>query len=145
MVCLPSASFIPKFKPRLNRPFLATVGTEPGVDFLGGPEDLPGLLAASDYFVVACPLTPVTEGLIGKEQFALMKPDSFLINVSRGEIIQERALYEALRSGRIAGAALDVLIDPNPATRSSNAHSSARVSAIHNNVLPRNVAGGVRS
>jgi phosphoglycerate dehydrogenase-like enzyme len=82
--------------------------TVPGLDFMGGPTDLPRLLATSDYVVITCPLTPATEGLIGSNELRLMQRDSYLVNVSRGRIVQEQAIYEALKSGSIAGAAIDV-------------------------------------
>ena len=66
------------------------------------------LLRDSDYVLVNCPLTAETRGMIGRDQFALMKPDAVLINTARGPIVNEAALIEALQSGRIAGAALDV-------------------------------------
>jgi phosphoglycerate dehydrogenase-like enzyme len=66
------------------------------------------LLRDSDYVLVNCPLTAETRGLLGPEQFALMKPDAVLINTARGPIVNEAALIEALQTGRIAGAALDV-------------------------------------
>ena len=66
------------------------------------------LLRVSDYVLVNCPLTPQTRGLLGKPQFALMKPDAVLINTARGAIVDESALIEALENGRIGGAALDV-------------------------------------
>jgi phosphoglycerate dehydrogenase-like enzyme len=66
------------------------------------------LLRLSDYVLVNCPLTPQTRGLLGKPQFALMKPDAMLINTARGPIVDESALIEALQTGRIGGAALDV-------------------------------------
>lgn len=66
------------------------------------------LLRSSDYVLVNCPLTPQTRGLLGKAQFALMKPDAVLINTARGPIVDQAALIEALENGRIAGAALDV-------------------------------------
>ncbi len=69
---------------------------------------LEDLLRQSDYVLVNCPLTPQTRGLLGKPQFALMKPDAVLINTARGPIVVEGALVEALQTGRIAGAALDV-------------------------------------
>lgn len=69
---------------------------------------LHSLLSESDYILVNCPLTPETRGLLGREQFALMKPDAVLINTARGPIVNEAALVEALQSDRIAGAALDV-------------------------------------
>jgi phosphoglycerate dehydrogenase-like enzyme len=66
------------------------------------------LLGTSDYVLVNCPLTPQTRGLLGKEQFKLMKPDAVLINTARGPIVNQDALIEALQSGLIGGAALDV-------------------------------------
>ena len=66
------------------------------------------LLRRSDYVLVNCPLTPQTRGLLGKPQFALMKPDAVLINTARGPIVEEAALIDALQTGKIAGAALDV-------------------------------------
>jgi phosphoglycerate dehydrogenase-like enzyme len=66
------------------------------------------LLRMSDYVLVNCPLTPQTRRLLGKPQFALMKPDAVLINTARGPIVDEAALIDALQSGKIAGAALDV-------------------------------------
>lgn len=69
---------------------------------------LPELLQQSDFVVLMTPLTPKTMKLMGKEQFALMKPDAFFINASRGQTVDESALVEALLSGRIRGAGLDV-------------------------------------
>jgi phosphoglycerate dehydrogenase-like enzyme len=69
---------------------------------------LEDLLRQSDYVLVNCPLTPQTRGLLGKPQFALMKPEAVLINTARGPIVEESALIDALQTGRIAGAALDV-------------------------------------
>jgi phosphoglycerate dehydrogenase-like enzyme len=66
------------------------------------------LLRRSDYVLVNCPLTPQTRGLLGKTQFALMKPNAVLINTARGPIVDEAALVDALQSGKIGGAALDV-------------------------------------
>ncbi|HEV2273223.1 MAG TPA: NAD(P)-dependent oxidoreductase [Acidobacteriaceae bacterium] len=74
------------------------------------------LLAESDYVLVNCPLTPATRGLLGKEQFALMKRDAVVINTARGPIIDEAALIDALLNKRIRGAALDVFErEPLPA------------------------------
>lgn len=70
--------------------------------------DLPELMSTADYISIHCPLTPQTLGLIGAEQLALVKPDAIVINVSRGKVIQEQALVEALGQGRLRGAALDV-------------------------------------
>jgi phosphoglycerate dehydrogenase-like enzyme len=68
---------------------------------------LPGLLEASDFVVVACPETDETRGLIGARELGLIGPRGFLVNPSRGPIVDERALFEALRDGAIAGAAID--------------------------------------
>jgi glyoxylate/hydroxypyruvate reductase A len=75
---------------------------------------LPELLGQADYLVLAVPHTPETEGLLGRAQFAALKPGAVLINVARGAVIDERALIEALRSGRLGGAALDVLASEPP-------------------------------
>jgi len=87
----------------------------PHVETAGGPANLPELLSISDYIVVTCPLTGETEGLIGAEQFSRMKPEAYLINIARGKIVQEQALYEALRTRQIAGAAIDVWYQYPPA------------------------------
>jgi phosphoglycerate dehydrogenase-like enzyme len=78
--------------------------TQLGVEIVSLEE----LLRVSDYVLVNCPLTPQTRGLLGKPQFALMKPDAVLINTARGAIVDESALIEALENGKIGGAALDV-------------------------------------
>lgn len=72
------------------------------------------LLTTSDIITVHVNLTDRTVGLLGAEQFARMKKGAWLINTSRGEIIQESALLQALESGSLAGAALDVLADERP-------------------------------
>lgn len=66
------------------------------------------LVEQSDIIVLCCPLTPETRGLISRERIARMKPNALLINVSRGPVVDDDALIEALRKGRIGGAALDV-------------------------------------
>jgi D-3-phosphoglycerate dehydrogenase len=71
--------------------------------------EFPALCAASDYLSVHLPLNEATKGLIGSEQFRLMKPECVLINTSRGPVIDEPALVEALRTSQIAGACLDVV------------------------------------
>jgi phosphoglycerate dehydrogenase-like enzyme len=70
--------------------------------------DLHTILRESDYLLVNCALTPETRGLIGAREFDLIKPEAVLVNTARGPIIQQQALIEALESGRIRGAALDV-------------------------------------
>ena len=77
-------------------------------DFLGGPDALEKLLGRADYLVVTSPLTAATRGVLGERELALMKPTAVLVNVARAEIVDEEALYQALRRGTIAGAILDV-------------------------------------
>ncbi|WP_092281763.1 2-hydroxyacid dehydrogenase [Pseudomonas prosekii] len=69
---------------------------------------LPELLQQADFVCLTLPLTAETEGLIGKQQFALMRPETIFINISRGKVVDEAALVEALRSGQIRAAGLDV-------------------------------------
>lgn len=70
--------------------------------------ELDELLTQSDFVVVLAPLTDETRGMLGAEEFAKMKETSIFINVARGEIIDEQALYEALKARKIWGAGLDV-------------------------------------
>jgi phosphoglycerate dehydrogenase-like enzyme len=72
------------------------------------PERLHALLAESDAVVVSCQWTRETTGLIGREAFAAMKPGAILVNVARGEIIDEEALIAALAAGKLRGVVLDV-------------------------------------
>ncbi len=75
------------------------------------------LLKTSDYIIVSIPLNPETHHLIGKKEFKLMKPTAVLINVARGEIIDQEALVEALKNKVIRGAGLDVTTpEPLPST-----------------------------
>jgi D-3-phosphoglycerate dehydrogenase len=76
------------------------------------------LFAASDIVVLACPLDDSTRGLVGPELLQCMKASAFLINVSRGPVVNEQALVEALAGNRLAGAALDVFQE-QPLPRSS--------------------------
>ena len=78
------------------------------VEFVGDPSQLDQVLAAADFVSLHVPLTAQTRHLIDRRAIALMKPTAVLINVARGEIMEEEALVEALRSRRIKGAALDV-------------------------------------
>jgi D-2-hydroxyacid dehydrogenase (NADP+) len=77
------------------------------IDAFYGPEEIGKVAGDLDYFVIVAPRTPQTEKMIGAKVLSSMKPTSFLINLGRGEIVDEDALIQALDSQKIAGAALD--------------------------------------
>lgn len=120
---------------------------------------LAALLAASDVVALACPLNESTRGLIDAAGLARMKPTAWLINVSRGAVIDQPALIAALRERRIAGAALDVFTDqplaaghpllmldnvlPTPHLAGITAQSMRRMSALAVEQLLQMLAGGV--
>jgi glyoxylate/hydroxypyruvate reductase A len=103
---------------RLSRAFgMRTIGVKRsvgedapslGVDEVHSQEGLHGLLPRADFLVLAAPHTPETERAIGAPELALLKPGAVVINVGRGALIDEGALVEALQSGRLGGAILDV-------------------------------------
>lgn len=107
---------------RLVKPFdMVHLGTDPFVH----PEDvaplgiqlvdLEILMRQSDFVCVNCPLTPQTRGMIGERELSWMRPTSYFINTSRGPIVDQSALYRALKESRIRGAALDVFqVEPIP-------------------------------
>jgi phosphoglycerate dehydrogenase-like enzyme len=80
----------------------------PELDAIYRPEELPALLAESDFVVLALPLTEATRDSFGAAELELMKPGAYLINIARGAIVRQQELIAALRAGTIAGAALDV-------------------------------------
>jgi phosphoglycerate dehydrogenase-like enzyme len=82
--------------------------------FQPGSTDLDELLAASDFVSVHCPLTPDTKGLIGARRLSLMKKNAILVNTSRGPVVDEEALADALDAGTIGGAAIDVMCAEPP-------------------------------
>ncbi len=83
---------------------------EDGIAEFGSLQDV---LQRADFLSLHCPLTDETRGLIGTEELAMMKPTAFLINTSRGAVVNEQALADALNNGVIAGAGIDVLeIEP---------------------------------
>jgi len=96
------------FDPYVEAPAMAKLGVEK-------IDTLEHLLARSDIVSLHTPLTDETRGLIGRTAFASMRPGAILINTSRGKVVDEPALIDALRSGRLAGAGLDVLWTEPPA------------------------------
>jgi glycerate dehydrogenase len=90
------------------------VANRPGGSPMPGRLDLDELLAAVDVLSLHCPLTPATQGMIGPSQLARMKRDAVLINTARGALVDAEALADALRGGRLGGAAIDVLSQEPP-------------------------------
>ncbi|MEJ2701248.1 MAG: D-2-hydroxyacid dehydrogenase [Sedimentisphaerales bacterium] len=94
--------------------------------------ELEDVFRESDVVSLHCPLTPQTEKLVSAERLALIKPTAYLINTSRGALIDERALADALNEDRIAGAGLDVLsVEPpdqdNPLLTAKNCHLTPHI------------------
>jgi D-3-phosphoglycerate dehydrogenase len=85
-------------------------GREMGVTLVSTSDDI---FRQADVISLHTPLTPETRGFVNAARLRLMKPTAFLVNFSRGEVIDEKALYQALKTGVIAGAAIDVF-DPEP-------------------------------
>ena len=77
---------------------------------------MPTLLRESDFVTLHSPLTPETTDLISTYELAMMKPEACLINAARGPLIDEDALYVALKEGQIAAAAVDVMVEAAPPT-----------------------------
>jgi len=89
---------------------------DPGPDFVervGKPDELAAFLAEADVVALAVPLTAETEGMIDATALAAMRPGGYLLNIARGQVVDQDALLAALRSGQLAGAGLDVT-DPEP-------------------------------
>ena len=88
---------------------------DPHIDRIYGFDGMLEMLPLCDYVVAAAPLTPETKSLVAHDAFAAMKPSAVILNVGRGPVIDEPAMLEALQSGRIRGAALDVFtVEPLP-------------------------------
>ena len=91
-----------------------TPAPDADASWVGGPQELDTLLSRADYVSLHVPASSETRGLIDAARLARMKPSAYLINVGRGELVDKGALLDALRSGRIAGAGLDVYWDEPP-------------------------------
>ena len=97
---------------------------------------LDGVLGLSDVVSLHVPLTPQTKNMIGAVQLAAMKADAILINAARGGVVDEQALADALRAGRLGGAALDVF-EQEPLT----AEAGAKFAGLPNLILTPHIAG----
>jgi len=103
---------------RANQFGAVTIGTKrdprtgaEAVDECFGPDGLEEVLARSDYLVIACPLTEETRGMIGETALAAMDDDAVLVNIARGEIVDESALADELAADGLRGAALDAFAE----------------------------------
>jgi D-2-hydroxyacid dehydrogenase (NADP+) len=97
----------------------------PGFDRMYGREELIEAVGSFDFFVVLTPYSAATRNIVGAAVFSVMKPGSYFINLARGGVVDEEALMQALESGQIAGAALDVfsqepLPEQHPLWRTKN-------------------------
>jgi phosphoglycerate dehydrogenase-like enzyme len=115
----------------------AAVLDEHHISFFGGVKDLPKLLKESDFLSLHVPLTPQTMHMIDRAAFAQMKKSAFLINVARGELVDEAALLDALRSGQISGAGVDTFADEPLRPESPLLHLPNVIASPH-------IAGGTR-
>lgn len=102
----------------------------------GRAETLDELLGIADVVSLHCPLTKETRGLIGADQFAAMKPGAILVNTARGGIVDEKALADALRSGHLRGAAIDVF-----ASEPIDKATGELFAGLNNLILTPHVAG----
>ncbi len=119
-----------------TRRTLTQAAADPDCDELLPHTRLDRLLAESDYLVLCLPLTPETRQAIGAAELKQMKPTAFLINIARGEVVDQEALIAALKDGTIAGAALDVF-DPEPLPADSP------LWAMENVIVTPHVSGAV--
>lgn len=111
-----------------------------GLARLGGLADLPEVLGDADFVVLAIPLVANTRGLIGERELRAMKSTAYLINVARGGVIDEPALYRALKERTIAGAAIDVWYR-YPAGREPCPPSTEPFHQLDNIIMTPHVAG----
>jgi phosphoglycerate dehydrogenase-like enzyme len=117
----------------------------PHVDSVVDDTGWRALLPEADYVVVAAPLTPQTRAMLGAAELAQMRPSAYLVNIARGEIVDEAALVEALHAGRIAGAGLDVFgQEPLPAGHplwdAPNVFATPHISWSSPAIMPRTFA-----
>jgi phosphoglycerate dehydrogenase-like enzyme len=115
-------------------------------DEVHGSDELEALLPGADALLISLPLTPETDGLIGAKELALLPSGAVLVNVARGPIVDEKALYEALATGRLHAAGLDVwyCYPKDEAERPSTPPSSFPFEELENVVLSPHRGGAAR-
>ena len=102
-------------------------------------EEMAEVIRTADFLSLHVPVTEQTKGLMGKEEFALMQPTAFLINTSRGDVLQEDALVDALKNGQIAGAGLDVFEKEPPDAQNPLFQMANVIATPHTAALTREV------
>jgi phosphoglycerate dehydrogenase-like enzyme len=120
-----------------------SVDGEVGLRWAGGADRLDQLMAESDIVVVSAPLSERTRGMIGEPQLRALGPRGVLVNVGRGPLVDEKALYTALSNRDIAGAAIDVWYD-YPDTDGIGAPSELPFADLDNLVLTPHTSGITR-
>ncbi len=109
-----------------------------GVGEMNGPADLLRVLPLADFVVLTVPLTQETRGLVGEDALRAMKKTAWIVNIGRGEVIQEQVLVRALEGGRIAGAALDCFSqEPLPASSPLWRMENVLITAHYSGHTPR--------
>lgn len=121
-----------------------SVPADIALDWVGGIDELERLMATSDVVVVTIPLDDSTRGIVGADALAAMKPSGLLVNVARGPVVDEDALFAALSSGAIGGAGIDVWWGAASASGEAPA-SVARFAPLANTVLTPHFSGHARS
>ena len=118
----------------------------PFADEIHPPSALPTILPRANFLIITLPLTDETKGLIGEKGLALLPNDAILINVGRGPIVDEAALYDALTTGKLAAAGLDVWWNypKGEETRTNTFPSNYPLQELDNVVLSPHRGGGVR-
>ncbi len=114
-----------------------TPSEEDTIDFIGTNSDLPELLPKADFIMVTLPLTEETRGYLGGDEFDMMKDGVHIVNVGRGPVIDEEAFYEALKSGKVAGAGIDTwwIYPPDEESRSNTMPSNYPIHEFDNVVF----------
>lgn len=123
----------------------AVAAEEHGLAWAGGPDQLPRLCAESDILLVSVPLTPETTGAIGSAELDAIGTAGIVINVARGPVIAESALYEALREHRLGAAAIDVWYSYPPAGSNRAAPANLPFGELDNVLLTPHISGVARA
>jgi phosphoglycerate dehydrogenase-like enzyme len=117
----------------------------PGFDEIWPLSDLLRILSVADVVIVAVPLDASTHGLIGARELNTMKSPAYLVNVARGPVVDEEALFRALSDGKLAGAAIDVWYDYPPPGSNVRTPSRFPFSKLDNVIMTPHISGVART